>query len=613
MKKDKARRSPHVLLMIERFNYVSGWIATMVCQQENVKKRSKFIHRFIEVADRLRNMNNLNGVMEIISGLNRGPVFRLKQAWDDVPSSARKIFEELRTLTDRQKNYANMRKHLKKVNPPCIPYLGIYLTDLTFVEEGNPDMLQGLINFNKRHLVSELIRSIQQYQLKPYAFEAVQYIQDKLRRGRVWDEDTLYEVSEYLEPRPGKEKGAKPLVLGGPVAKKGKEAKAGEPEVEFKTELEFVRGFPFYATDAPTIIQYDPQNPGIVKAATVAKLVERLTHHFNPDTTSLQSFLATYRSYATPDDLMELLIGRYNMPPPKDKSADLMAQFKEKYQTPIYLRVFNVLKDWISRHSYDFEADRALRAKAVDFINGSLTQNSGPFAKAIQPLIQKIEAGQSLWVTQTPDGPIPTTKAPPPHILGNIVNATVLDLDSEEVARQMTLLIHRVFQEVKPNEWLNQNYSGDKRNQTAPSIVKWNSMNSAIRTWIDNELNHPLVHADTINRIPAVVAKFLEIADFCQQLNNFDGLKTIMHVLNRNGAQFVDTISPHHKRLLTEKDQLLGNRDELREKLLGLSPPCVPPLDSCIADVYRCEERNGKSSSKRCPRFVSQFSLSLYF
>jgi son of sevenless len=107
MKKDKVRRSPHVLLMIERFNYVSGWIATMVCQQENVKKRSKFIHRFIEVADRLRAMNNLNGVMEIVSGLNRGPVFRLKQAWDDVPSSARKTFEELRALTDRQKNYAS--------------------------------------------------------------------------------------------------------------------------------------------------------------------------------------------------------------------------------------------------------------------------------------------------------------------------------------------------------------------------------------------------------------------------------------------------------------------------------------------------------------------------
>jgi hypothetical protein len=488
-----------------------------------------------------------------------------------------------------------MRKHLKKVNPPCIPYLGIYLTDLTFVEEGNPDMVQGLINFNKRHLVSELIRSIQQYQLKPYAFEPVQYIQDKLRRGRVWDEDTLYEVSEYLEPRPGKERGPKPLVLGGPVAKKGKDAKAGEPEVEFKTELDFQRGYPFYAADTPTIIQYDPQNPGVVRAATVAKLVERMTHHFNPDTNSLQAFLATFRAYSTPEDIMELVVGRYMMPTPKDKSPELLAQYKEKFQTPIYLRVFNMLKDWISKHSYDFEADFKLRQKAVEFINGPLSQNSPAFAKGIKPLIEKIEAGQSLWISQASEDPAPASKPPPPQLAANMMNATVLDMDSEEIARQMTLLIHRVFQEVKPNEWLNQNYSGEKRNQTAPSIVKWNSMNAVLRTWIDNELNHPLVHADTINRLPAVVAKFLEVADFCQQLNNYDGLKTIMHVLNKNGAQFVDTISPHHKKLLTDKDQLLANRDELRERLLSLSPPCVPPLEACIADVYRCEERNGKS------------------
>lgn len=52
-----------------------------------------------------------------------------------------------------QRNFGDYRLTLKNSTLPCIPFLGLYLTDLTFVEDGNKDQLlnTNYINFDKRY------------------------------------------------------------------------------------------------------------------------------------------------------------------------------------------------------------------------------------------------------------------------------------------------------------------------------------------------------------------------------------------------------------------------------------------------------------------------------
>ena len=75
--------------------------------------------------------------------------------------------------------YKSPRELLAKCTPPCVPFLGIFLSDLTFVEEGNPDELEvegaptPLINFVKRRKVAEVIEKICDYQNVPYRFHPV--------------------------------------------------------------------------------------------------------------------------------------------------------------------------------------------------------------------------------------------------------------------------------------------------------------------------------------------------------------------------------------------------------------------------------------------------------
>ncbi|CAG8772056.1 10462_t:CDS:1, partial [Funneliformis caledonium] len=80
----------------------------------------------------------------------------------------------------------------------------VYLTDLTFIEDGNPNNLKKsrLINFSKRMKTAEVIREIQQYQSAPYNLNPVQEIQTFIRCHLQDSRDVadLYELSLSMEP-----------------------------------------------------------------------------------------------------------------------------------------------------------------------------------------------------------------------------------------------------------------------------------------------------------------------------------------------------------------------------------------------------------------------------
>ena len=86
----------------------------------------------------------------------------------------------------------------------------MYLSDLTFIEEGNsntlsPDaslgMEEEIVNFGKRRMVSMVIRELQQYQHTPYALQVVPAIQDFLECIETLAAEESYRLSIKHEPR----------------------------------------------------------------------------------------------------------------------------------------------------------------------------------------------------------------------------------------------------------------------------------------------------------------------------------------------------------------------------------------------------------------------------
>lgn len=106
-------------------------------------------------------------------------------------------------ITDQ--NYKVLREVMKKAEPPSIPYLGLSLTDLTMIDEGNPHLHGNLFNFTKRMAIYNVISNLQSFQHKPYAFKPVESIAKFLREIPTQEEKSynkrLWDVSLQYEPR----------------------------------------------------------------------------------------------------------------------------------------------------------------------------------------------------------------------------------------------------------------------------------------------------------------------------------------------------------------------------------------------------------------------------
>ncbi|KAH8599831.1 cell division control protein-like protein Cdc25 [Bisporella sp. PMI_857] len=197
--------APNVKALILHSNQLTNWVAEMILTQMDVKKRVVVIKHFVSVANKCREFNNFSTLTSIISALGTAPIHRLKRTWDQVPQKTLGVLESMRALMGSTKNFGDYREKLHLANPPCIPFFGVYLTDLTFIEDGIPSIIKksALINFAKRAKTAEVIRDIQQYQNVPYSFQPVQELQEYILSNMqaAGDVHEMYEKSLAVEPR----------------------------------------------------------------------------------------------------------------------------------------------------------------------------------------------------------------------------------------------------------------------------------------------------------------------------------------------------------------------------------------------------------------------------
>ncbi|OLL26815.1 Cell division control protein 25 [Neolecta irregularis DAH-3] len=206
--------SIHVKAMSSLSTDMAGWVAESILRESDTKRRAQIIKQWIKIGDRCLALNNYSSVMSILCALESSTIARLRKTWEALSTKVKTTFENLKSITDRTRNYAIYRSKLRNSVPPCLPFLGQYLTDLTFVDEGNPNMRPVsaitidtplMINFDKHTKTARIIAELQRFQI-PYRLAEVPELQAWIEKqlSRVRQEKTdfanLYRRSLLVEP-----------------------------------------------------------------------------------------------------------------------------------------------------------------------------------------------------------------------------------------------------------------------------------------------------------------------------------------------------------------------------------------------------------------------------
>ncbi|XP_037011493.2 son of sevenless homolog 2 isoform X1 [Artibeus jamaicensis] len=352
----------------------------------------------------------------------------------------------------------------------------------------------------------------------------------------------------------------------------------------------------------------------IIKGGTVVKLIERLTYHMYADPNFVRTFLTTYRSFCKPQELLSLLIERFEIPEPEPTEADKLAaekgeqpisadlkRFRKEYVQPVQLRILNVFRHWVEHHFYDFERDLELLESLESFISSVRGKAMKKWVESIAKIIRRKKQAQANGISHNI-----TFESPPPpiewHISkpGQFETFDLMTLHPIEIARQLTLLESDLYRKVQPSELVGSVWTKEDKEINSPNLLKMIRHTTNLTLWFEK----CIVEAENFEERVAVLSRIIEILQVFQDLNNFNGVLEIVSAVNSVSVYRLDhtfeALQERKRRILDEAVEL--SQDHFKKylaKLKSINPPCVPFFGIYLTNILKTEEGNNDFLKKK--------------
>jgi hypothetical protein len=201
-------RARNIARLIARSNDLTLWVCSLVVWPKTLKERVRALTKIVEIACGLQKLNNFNSLVSFMSALNNSAVHRLKHTFEGLSEESARQLAELKEATKVDGNHKRYRAALTRCDGPCIPFIGVTLTDITFMDDAASSFGRGgLVNVSKFEKLHGMVSEVLSFQQEPFDITPNEQLISLLMELPHNSEDELFKLSLLREPR-GAEKSA---------------------------------------------------------------------------------------------------------------------------------------------------------------------------------------------------------------------------------------------------------------------------------------------------------------------------------------------------------------------------------------------------------------------
>lgn len=168
--KVRAGHIDHIGMMTRHFNHLALFVSAMILLRDKPKHRARILEKFMDLAWKVRQLNNYHALGAIVAALNSEEIVRLTQTQELISQDQHKKFLSLKVLMGHQKSHAAYRMAWDNSSAERIPFLPRIQEDLTKAATGNSTFVGGRIKWSKFEVMGETIVGVLRSQGQPYGF-----------------------------------------------------------------------------------------------------------------------------------------------------------------------------------------------------------------------------------------------------------------------------------------------------------------------------------------------------------------------------------------------------------------------------------------------------------
>ncbi|TFK94986.1 ras GEF [Polyporus arcularius HHB13444] len=323
---------------------------------------------------------------------------------------------------------------------------------------------------------------------------------------------------------------------------------------------------------------------GSVSAGTLRALVEWLTVDFlKPiqETRYRQAFLTTYKSFATAEEVFDLLVAQFNISHPGSLSLKELEQWKEKKLKPTRRRVLTVLHVWTDQYGL-LQDDPYLARRIVDFVS-SIT--SPPvLASTAKDVLKSLER----YISVIPPTPV---SAQSRHKRGKGSKSELIRMDTLVLAEHLCVQEQKLYSKIRPHECMN--WVKHQTGNAVRNLVVFNALHEKLGAWVKLSI----LSTEGLGKRAETIDFWIKVAEKCKSMHNYASMHALVYALSSPVISRLHLTWAHVGRRvqleqLAKYHEPTGNFSAYRLLQRSVDGHCIPYIGMYLMDLQLADQQH---------------------